>query len=166
MKYFLWFIGIVILAAVGIVAYTYTPRPGGEQPNNTPTDAVVVFFTRMADNDIEFVSVDRQIAQTNVFEEMVQRTLEQLIKGPTAEEMRGGLSAGFNIGTKVNYVKISGDTLLVDFNERFDTPMGGSARVQSIFGMIDRTIRQFPIEGVAEIKLTVNNGEREAVLEP
>ncbi|MFA5009882.1 MAG: GerMN domain-containing protein [Patescibacteria group bacterium] len=165
MKYFLWFIGIVILVAVGIVVYTYTPRLGAEQ-NNTTTDSVVVFFTRMTDTDMEFVSVDREIVQTNVFEEMVKRTLQELIKGPTAEEARDGLSVSFNSGTEINYVKISGNTLTVDFNEKFDIPMGGSARVRSISQTIDRTIRQFPIDGIDDIKLTVNNGEREAVLEP
>lgn len=166
MKYFLWFIGLVILVIVAILVFTYTPRPNADQVSNIATEKVMIFFTKMTETDMEFVPVEREVRKSNEVELLVLEALEELVKGPTAAEEAQGLSASFNLGTKVNYVHISGGTLTVDFNYLFDTPMGGSARVGSLSGMIDRTVRQFPLEGIEEIKLTVNRGQRPANLEP
>jgi len=167
LKYFLGFVGLLVLALIGFMVYTYTPRAGGPVTNQThQTEKVKIFLTNPTDTDMEFVAVDREVAKSNVFETLVAETLTELIKGPTATEKLQGLSAPFNDGTVVNYVKISGNTLIVDFNDRFDFQMGGSMRVRAIFQMIDRTVRQFPLDGVTQLKLTVNRGEREAVLEP
>lgn len=162
MKYLYWVIGIVLLAGVLYWAYKTPTKvvPVSE------TETVYVFMTRMTQTDMEYVPVEREVAKTNVIEDLIKETLTELIKGPTAEEKESGLSVSFNAGTIVNYVKIEGDTLTVDFNEVFDTPMGGSARVTSISQGLLRTIEQFPLDGVTGIQFTVNNGKRTAVLEP
>jgi len=167
MKYALWLLGLIGLAVVGIVVYQYTPRVDQESNMGIGEgDTVQIVLTKMTDTDMEFVYVDREIPKTNVFEDMVKSTLEALIAGPTMAEKAQGLSVAFNAGTKVNYVRVMGSVLLIDFNSKFDTPMGGSAKVRSIAQSVDRTIRQFPIEGIGEIQFTINDGEREAVLEP
>lgn len=163
MKYVLWLIGIILLIGVWIVVYTYTPRPGSQQTGET--ESAVVFLTKMTETNMELVSVERQIPKTNQVEEMIKEAIGALLAGPTTDEKSQGLSVAFNPGTKVNAVTISGQTLTVDFNDKLDTPMGGSARVQSISQSLDRTIRQFPIGNITEIRFTVN-GSRDAVLEP
>ena len=162
MKYLYWVIGIVLLAGVLYWAYK---TPAKVVPVSE-TETVYVFLTRMTETDMEFVPVEREVAKTNVVEDLIKATLTKLIEGPTVEEKASGLLVSFNVGTIVNYVKIEGDTLTVDFNETFDFQMGGSARVTSISQGLLRTIEQFPLDGVEGIRFTVNNGERTAVLEP
>jgi spore germination protein GerM len=162
MKYLYWIIGIVLLAGVLYWAYK---TPANVVPKNE-TEKVYVFLTRVTNTDMEFVPVQREVAKTNVIEDLIKETLTKLIEGPTAEEKASGLSVSFNAGTIVNYVKIESGTLTIDFNNVFDTPMGGSTRVASIAQDLTRTIQQFPLEGVMGIQFTVNNGERTAVLEP
>lgn len=166
MKYVFWFIGLLVLIGLAMVVFKYTPRPNAVNNSTQDTEQVEIFLTRVTQTDMEFVPVKREVPKTNVIEDLIKETLQELIKGPTSAEAAQGLTVAFNQGTEVNYVRISGDTLTVDFNSRFDTPMGGSTRVSSIFQSIDRTVRQFPLEGVSDIKLTVNNGERAANLEP
>lgn len=166
MKYFLWFIGLLVLIGIAMVVFKYTPRPNPVDNTTADTEQVDIFLTKVTQTDLEFIPVKREVARTNVIEDLIKSTLEELIIGPTPAEAAQGLSVSFNSGTKVNYVKIYTDTLTVDFNTTFDTPMGGSTRVASINQTLTRTIQQFPLEGISEIKFTVNNGERAANLEP
>jgi spore germination protein GerM len=167
MKYLVWFLGLVGLIVIGLAVYQSVLKLGHKAGETTAdTETVKVVFAKMTETDMEFVYVDRAIAKTNLPEEMIKSALEELIKGPTAAEKAQGLSVSFNAGTVVNSVTISGNTLTVDFNDKFDTPMGGSARVRSISQTIERTIQQFPLDGIGEIKFTINHGERTAVLEP
>ncbi|OGB74098.1 hypothetical protein A2V68_02055 [candidate division Kazan bacterium RBG_13_50_9] len=165
MRYEYWAVGIIIVLAV---AYMFWG--GGMQAppiNPASNHQVLVYLTRATETDMEFVPVVREVMSADDnYEAIALLAIRELVAGPTALEAAEGLSSGFNEGTEVNYIRSAGNTVIVDFNETFDTPMGGSMRVRSLSGMIQRTIQQFPVWENAEVQFTINRGERAAVLEP
>ncbi|MFH0905161.1 MAG: GerMN domain-containing protein [bacterium] len=168
MRYWLTIVfGLVFLALVAAGAYWLNnkdqPGPKVQKPM---AQMVFVYFVKPTETDMDWVAVERGIPVSDKVEDSMLDTLKLLVQGPTQAEIDLGLSAPFNEGTQVNSVQFDDDILIIDFNDKFDRQMGGSMRVRAISGMIDETVRQFPIEGVAHIELTINNGEREAVLEP
>ena len=63
----------------------------------------------------------------------------------------------------MNSVSIEDGLITVDFNERIDEGVAGSARVLAIRDQLEKTLLRIP--RVTSYKLTVN-GEREVILEP
>ena len=129
--------------------------------NPLPTQEIVVYFSRSEPTDIVQVAVKRTIIKTS---KVATAAIEKLLEGPTEEEKAQGLTTAINSGTKLNYVQIENGVATVDFNDRFDYQMGGSARVRAIYQQIYKTLTQFST--VKEIKITINHGARPANLEP
>ncbi len=148
---------LILVLALSLVLYLIWQSP----IINPPRQEVSIYFSQAQDNEIVQVPVKRIVPR---YQEPMTYAIKALIEGPTAEEKAQGLGNSLNAGTKLNYIQLSDGVATLDFNERFDTPMGGSARVMAIYQELFRTMTQFP--EVREIKLTINNGQREAVLEP
>jgi len=154
MRYLYYLIGLMAVAALGY--YLILPYF-----SKSFSREVLVYFNQVKENEIVQLPVKRVIAP---YDDPMTQAIKELLKGPTEEEQAQGFSTALNEGTELNYIRVEDGAATLDFNERFDTPMGGSARVISIYQQLDRTMKQFP--GISEIKLTINRGEREAVLEP
>ncbi|MCX6646825.1 MAG: GerMN domain-containing protein [bacterium] len=134
-------------------------------PQNEPVPAtrqILVYFNRSEPTEIVQVAVNRTIPATET--SAAEAAIMELLKGPTDAERAEGLSTAMNEGTVLNYVRIENGLATVDFNDRFDFQMGGSARVGAIYQQIYKTLNQF--SAIDEIKITVNHGERPAILEP
>lgn len=91
-------------------------------------------------------------------------TLNELIKGPTTEEGKKGYFSSIPDGTKVNSVKMLGDTLYIDFNEV--AAGGGGSCGQALKGnSINTTLRQFST--IKNIEMTINGkGETADLFQP
>ena len=144
-------IGVVLGAGVYWLYQRYNSAPV-----NSPGEqmTISVYFAKSEPTDIAIVSVKRTIPKTVA---VATAAMQELLKGPTDAEKAQGLSTA-------NYVRIENGVATVDFNDRFDFQMGGSARVMAINQQILKTLTQFPT--IKTIKLTINQGERPANLEP
>jgi len=170
MKYFIWLLMGAVLGVGGywlFLQYYSLPQVPQQVPQHDDLPVIVgqtilVYFNKNEPTDIVQVAVKRTIPNRVA---VAHAAIQKLLDGPTANEMvDNGLSTAINSGTIVNYVKINNGVATVDFNDKFDFQMGGSARVGAIYQQIYKTLTQFPT--IKSIKITINNGERPANLEP
>ncbi|MFH0912497.1 MAG: GerMN domain-containing protein [Patescibacteria group bacterium] len=159
MRYLLWIVSCLIVAVGGywLVQYYYQP----DNYSDDTTQDILIYFCKSEPTDIVQVAVDRTIPKTVM---VATAAIQELLKGPTEAEKNEGLSTAIAEGTALNYVNIADGVATVDFDDQFDFQMGGSARVQAVYQQIFKTLTQFPT--VKDIKITINHGERPAVLEP
>lgn len=135
---------------------------------------LVINIPEVYEADIYFnnTNLDPEITCTKVFP--VKRiipmtpivatdTLNALLNGVSPEESRQGYFTNINLGTKLNDLKINGETVTVDFNEILGINVGGSCRVSSIRAQIEETIKQF--SGIKNVLISIN-GETEEALQP
>ena len=162
-----WTLAIIPLVLLGIWIYTTTMRLKDKPAIvQTDTQAVLVYYAVSTETDFDFVAVERNVPKAESLDQLALETLREWISGPTEGQRSQGMASVLNDGTVVNSVKIEGGQATIDFNDKFDTPMGGSARVMVISQSIQKIMKQFGVDGMSNIKLTINNGERTAVLEP
>ncbi len=90
--------------------------------------------------------------------------LQFLINGPTEKEKElGYLDSLIPQSTSINYVKIEGESVVVDFGEEFLSITGGSCKVQTIRAEIEQTVKQF----YPDYNIIISaNGNIEEVLQP
>ena len=140
----------------------------GNSTNNTDqsrqTKTVKVFFSKNEPTDIVQIAVDRLVEAGGSQAELALAAVRAMLEGPTQAESDQGLINAINEGTVVNSVNIIGGVATVDFNATFDRNVAGAALVSAIRGQVESTLKQFA--GVREIRMTINGGAREAVLEP
>lgn len=156
MKKTYWIIGVVLLLIIFWVFFVTL--------QNKDTQKVVVFFTKTKPAQIITVGVDRDIIASSDPEIRLQRTISQLLLGPTKKEKNQGLDSAISSKTRLNSVNLHENIATLDFNEALDFQVGGSTRVLAIREQLEKTALQFDF--INQLVLTVNNGEREAVLEP
>jgi len=162
-----WTLAIIPLVLLGIWIYTTTIQlKGNPMTVKSDTQAVLVYYAISTETDFDFVAVERMVPKTDSIDTLALETLSEWVKGPTEGQKSQGMDSVLNDGVVVNSVKIEDNQATIDFNDKFDTPMGGSARVMVISQSIQKIMKQFGVEGMSNIKLTINNGERVAVLEP
>ena len=155
------FIPIVALVIiVGLLTIRCKSEPA---PSKGETREIIVYFNRSEPTEIVQVEVKRAIAKAV---DPATGAINELLKGPTDSEKADGLTTAISEDTILNYVKIENGIATVDFNEKFDFQMGGSARVTAIRAQIEKTLFQFPELAIKKVLITVNHGERPAVLEP
>jgi spore germination protein GerM len=104
--------------------------------------------------------VQRKIKKT---EQIARATLEELLKGPTAEEKTQGYFSSINDGVKINNISLKDKILQVDFDERLEEGIGGSCKVALIRSQITETLKQFPT--VSKVMISIN-GRTEDILQP
>lgn len=162
-----WMLLIIPLALLGVWVYTTTmqlrDKSAAIQAN---TQMVLVYYSVSTETDVDFVAVERGVPKTADVNKLAIETLQEWIKGPTEAQKLQGMYNSLNEGVVVNSVTIEDGKATIDFNDKFDTPMGGSTRVMSIAKSIEKIMKQFGVVSFSDIKLTINNGERAAVLEP
>lgn len=104
--------------------------------------------------------VERKILKTQT---VAQAALEELLKGPTAEEKEKGFFTSINPNVKINSIKIKDNTAFVDFDEALEFQVGGSCRVSAIRAQITETLKQFPT--IKNVIISIN-GRTEDILQP
>ncbi len=89
--------------------------------------------------------------------------IEELLKGPAANEKSDGFSTSLKSGTKLNSLTITNGVARADFNEALDERVGGSCLVTSIRSQIEQTLKQFA--SVKSVVISIN-GKSEDILQP
>lgn len=133
---------------------------------NKETMSVKLFFPNKIFNPESFdcslvYSVDRIIPYTQA---VATATLNELIKGPTAEEEKNGYFGVIPDGTKINSIKIENGILSVDFSKEVQSG-GGSCSMASRTSSLSKTISQFST--VKSIKISVEgNSNQSEIFQP
>lgn len=89
--------------------------------------------------------------------------IEELLKGPTAEEKAEGYFTSINEGVKVKSLSIKDGVARIEFDEALEKAVGGSCRVSAIRAEITETLKQF--SSVKEVIISIN-GRTEDILQP
>lgn len=90
-------------------------------------------------------------------------SLEELFKGPTAQEMQDGYFTNIPDGVKIQKLTIENGLAKVDLSNELQQGVGGSCRVSSIRAEITETLKQFPT--VQSVIISID-GETENILQP
>jgi hypothetical protein len=93
---------------------------------------------------------------------MARLLVEALVKGPAAEERRGGAVTAFPEHASVQSVILRDGVLTVDFNERLQN-VGGSCRAQMIRASVTETLGRLPT--VRKVMITAG-GSAKLALQP
>lgn len=104
--------------------------------------------------------VEREVLKTKT---VARAALEELLKGPTEEEIARGFSTNINSGVKIQRLIIENGVAKVDFDEQLEFQVGGSCRVAAIRAQITETLKQFPTVDSVIISI---NGRTEDILQP
>ncbi len=95
--------------------------------------------------------------------EVARVSLEELLEGPSIDEVTAGYVSSINPGTLLNSIRIEEGVAYVDFSSVLGQAVAGSCRVQSIRAQIDRTLLQLPT--VTSVVISIE-GETEGILQP
>lgn len=102
----------------------------------------------------------RTITQTTA---VARAALEELFKGPTAQEKTDGYSTSIPAGVKIQKLTIENGVAKVDLNKNLEQQVGGSCRTASIYAEITQTLKQFPT--VQSVVISID-GRTEDILQP
>lgn len=154
--------GLVEIALVLGGPAAPTASGGATPPPGTPgrTLALKVYFTKTVQNDVQIVEVTRNVAYTN---QMGRAALQELLKGPTAEEKRAGLDTAIPAGVGIRELRIENGVAYADFDEKLQQGVGGSLRVSTIRKQITQTLMQFST--VKQVVISIN-GRSQDILQP
>lgn len=105
-------------------------------------------------------AVERQAPKTSA---VARAALEQLLAGPSEQDLAQGFYTSLNSGVKIQELTIVNGVAKVDFDETMEKGMGGSCRVGAIRAQITQTLKQFST--VKDVIISVN-GRTEDILQP
>lgn len=104
--------------------------------------------------------VDRGIPETK---SVVIATLEELLKGPTRQEILDGFFTSINSDVKIQKLTIENNVAKVDFDSNLERNVGGSCRVMAIRNQITETLLQF--KTIESVIISID-GRIEDILQP
>lgn len=108
----------------------------------------------------EVLPVDRTVESTAA---IARAALEELLKGPTRDEILGGYFSSINPGVKIQKLTIQEGVAEVDFDSALEKNVGGSCRTTAIRNQITKTLLQFPT--VKDVVISID-GRKEDILQP
>lgn len=150
------FLVVVLVVATAVVAWAaLEERDLGQRSLESVSEndamTVWVFFSNRAEDPQaaecgRTYPVARQVSRTSA---VARVALEELLKGPTAEEREAGYFTSINDDVRVNSLAIEDGVARADFSARIEEAAGGSCRVAAIRSQIANTLTQFPsVDGV------------------
>lgn len=74
---------------------------------------------------------------------IARAAINELLKGPTAEEQKDGYYSSINPGVTLKSIKIEDGVAYVDFDKKIEEAVGGSCRTAAIRSEITNTLKQF-----------------------
>ncbi len=105
-------------------------------------------------------AIERQAPKTSA---VARAALEQLLTGPSEQDLAQGFYTSLNPGVKIQELTIVNGVVKVDFDETMEKGMGGSCRVSAIRAQINETLKQFST--VKDVIISIN-GRTEDILQP
>ncbi len=119
-----------------------------------------LYFVKVINGQEEIVKVEREVI-TGI---SIGRTaIEELLFGLYPHEEDEGLSTAINKGTILQDIHIKNGVAFVDFNEKLEEGVAGSAWVMAIRNQIEKTLLQF--DTVDEVVISIN-GRTDDILQP
>jgi hypothetical protein len=104
--------------------------------------------------------VERQVLKT---EAVARAALEELLKGPLADDEKNGYKTSINPDVTINSLSINDGIAKIDFDSNIEKAVGGSCRVGVIRLQITETLKQFST--VKEVIISVD-GRIDDILQP
>ena len=149
-------------------------NPSGLPEHEKTFEMPIVFETDTANVKVFFNNskLDPAFLCTKVFpttraipwtEGIGRAAIEELFKGPTAEEKAMDYFTNINPNVRINSLTIENGTARVDLSDELDRNVGGSCRVTAIRAQITETLKQFPT--VQQVVISIN-GKTEDILQP
>lgn len=112
-------------------------------------------------NDCQKVyPVYRRIAYTK---ETAKAAIEELLKGPTQDELDQGYFTSINQGTGLKSILFKNGVATADFDQTLEVNAGGSCKVVNIRSQIIQTLKQFST--IKSVIISIN-GKTEDILQP
>ena len=96
--------------------------------------------------------VQRKITDTK---SAMNKSIEELLKGPTQDETSQGYYSNIPPGVKLQRVIFSNGTVRVDFDNTLQTGVNGVCRIVTIRSQITQTLHQFP--NITNVIISINN---------
>lgn len=150
----------VLAAVIVMLVCVCIPACRREASDNGKV-AVEVFFVRSSPADVEVVSVERTVPAEA---DLGRAAIQELLKGPTADERRQGLTTTLNDGVALLSLTVDpSGVAYADFDARLQEGVGGAARVGAIRQQIEQTLMH--VTGVTSVILSVE-GQTEDILQP
>ncbi len=122
------------------------------------TTAINLYFGHTSGEDTRVVR--REVSLTPA---MARTALEELIKGPNAQELEEGYFSSVNSNTRIQRLEIQDGVAYADFSQELQLDIGGSAMVTFIRAQIEDTLMQFPT--VDEVVISID-GSIDDILQP
>ena len=104
--------------------------------------------------------VDRGVSETKA---VARAALEELLKGPTRQEILDGFFTSINPDVKIQKLTIENTVARVDFDSNLEKNVGGSCRVTAIRNQITQTLLQF--KTIKSVIISIND-RTEDILQP
>ncbi len=104
--------------------------------------------------------VDRGISETKG---VARATLDELLKGPTRQEILDGFFTSINSDVKIQKLSIEDNVAKVDFDSNLEKNVGGSCRTTAIKNQITQTLLQF--KTIQSVIISIN-GKSGGILQP
>ncbi len=157
---------VAVLAIASMLVYWWFHR--GQVASSGVTSGSVeleVFFGNSKRDPQELncshvFPVRRSVIATDA---VARAAIEQLLRGPTPEELREGYFTSLNRDVPVRRLEIRDGTAWVDFGRAFDEGVAGSCRVEAIRAQVEQTLLQF--DSVRHVRITVE-GQEATALQP
>jgi hypothetical protein len=131
--------------------------------NVVPEDKEVsIYFLNISSEQEQLVEKKRIIHREEGISYALS-TLNELLNGPTEEEAESGIFSMINPGTVVYDLIIIDGIARVDFNEKLQEGVAGSATVIAIRNQIEKTLLQF--NDISKVIISIN-GNSEEILQP
>ncbi|MFH1201174.1 MAG: GerMN domain-containing protein [bacterium] len=160
-------VAVLAVLAVGGIAY-YAGTKNNSVPQNIPENnvggdmVVKVYFAPQNSEQLEcndVAAVERTVPKTA---KVGTVALEELLKGPTAEEKVKGYFTAIPFGSKLNSLTIVNGEARADFNDITESG-GGSCSMGVRTTQILQTLLQFPTVKTVSISI---NGRTKDIFQP
>lgn len=119
---------------------------------------ISVYFLNINGEQEELTEVKRSISQASP-----SLAISELLNGPTLEESDRGIFSMINPGTIMNDLSVENNIARIDFNQKLEEGIAGSATVMAIRNQIEKTLLQF--DEIEEVIISIN-GDSEMILQP
>ena len=123
---------------------------------------VDVFFLNINAEQEELIKVTRSVSITGG-KSLPELAIEELLYGPHNEETESGIFSMINPETVLYSLNLENGVATVDFNQKLQENIAGSATVIAIRNQIEKTLLQF--EYIKKVVISIN-GETEEILQP
>ncbi len=143
------------------------PSPSATGTETDRVTAQIYYASSTKDPDVLKPEVTYPVAMTlkaAAEEELLKSIVKELIEGPPAEFKDKGFYTTLTPDTRLNSIKVEGDTVKVDFNDRINEG-GGSCTMDQRRSQIENTLRNIPGHRIKKVIISVN-GDSQNVLQP